>query len=142
MFVVILRKEYLSFSESAMNNRKDPPSLDVVLLRHIRKMFKCAAIKWTGRIHKNVHMHNKIWLQHINMIDEECTKVRRRIGCFPMAVVMEIVGDPVFKGVTNIISSYDRTAGSRTFTTPTERHIYENTCQNMLKTVLFPCRTR
>jgi hypothetical protein len=105
-------------------------------------MFNGAAVKWTGRIHKDADMHNRIWVQHMNIIDEECIKVRRRLGSFPMPEVLELVGDPALREVTNIISSYDTNVGSRTFTTPLERCIYENTCQNMLKSVLFPYRTK
>jgi hypothetical protein len=125
MGIILLSFQQMNvISESAMNKINDPPPLlESVSLRHIRKMLNGAAVKWTGRIHKGADIHNRIWVQHINIIHEEFIRVRRRLGSFSMPEVLELVGDPALREVTNIISSYDRNVGSRTFTTPLEIHI-------------------
>jgi hypothetical protein len=87
-------------------------------------MFNGAVVKWTGRIHKGADIHNGNWVQHINIIHEEFIKVRRRLGSFSMPEVLEIVGDAALTEVTNIISTYDRNVGIRTFATRLERQIY------------------
>jgi hypothetical protein len=62
-------------------------------------------------------------VQYIYILDEEFIKLRRRLGSFPMPNVLELVGDPALREVTNIISTNDRNVGSRTFATPPERQI-------------------
>jgi hypothetical protein len=52
-------------------------------------------------------------VQLVNIIDEECIKVRRRLGSFSMPEVLELVGDPALTEVTNIISTYDNNGRSR-----------------------------
>jgi hypothetical protein len=78
----------------------------------------------------------------MNIVDEECIEVHHRLGSLPMPVILESVGDAVLTEVIDVISSYDTEFGSTTFERPLERHIYETTFQNMLKSVLFPCMTR
>ncbi|XP_033607402.1 uncharacterized protein LOC111864639 isoform X2 [Cryptotermes secundus] len=124
-----------------MNRRKAPTGLRDVAYSRINEMVREAGVKWTRRLRSAAVTSRRIWLQEIESVVEECILVRAQLASLPLILVTEYINGYGIGEFTKIIASYDCDNGRPRIARIFERRVHQDTCLNILKTVMFPCIT-
>jgi hypothetical protein len=104
----------------------------------INEMVQEAVVKWTRRLHSAAVTGRRSWLQEIEAVEEECVLVRAQLASLPLTIISEYINRYGITEIIKIIASYNCDNGRPRIFRIFDRHVHQDICLNILKTVIFP----